>query len=197
MPKYAIGVDYGTSSCRAVIVDLTGGSEVATAVYAFNGGEDGVITDDNDPNLARQLPSEYRQGLITTVKQVLAESGIRPEEVVGIGTDATGSTPLPLDQDGHPLAENFPDDPSAMAWLWKDHTAHAEAAEITALAQKRGEPFLSKCGGAYSSEWLWSKILHCTRTSPDVQNAAATWIECSDYIPALITGTLGDPTRTI
>jgi len=104
--------------------------------------------------------------------------------------DTTGSTPLPVDRSGMPLAlkPRFANNPAAQAWLWKDHTSHAEAAEITELARRRGEPYLGKCGGTYSSEWFWSKILHCKRTAPKVFDAAYTWVEQSDFIPAYVTG---------
>jgi L-ribulokinase len=93
--------------------------------------------------------------------------------------DTTGSTPMPVDANGHPLAfdKRFAKNPAAMAWLWKDHTGVAEAAEITALARKMRPQYLAKCGGTYSSEWFFSKILHCLRTSPEVFDAAHTWVE--------------------
>ena len=111
--------------------------------------------------------------------------------MVGIGVDTTGSTPLPVDGRGQPLAfeRRFAKNPAAMAWLWKDHTGVAEAAEITALAKKIRPQYLAKCGGTYSSEWFFSKILHCLRAAPEVFDAAASWIELADYIPAALTGT--------
>jgi L-ribulokinase len=117
--------------------------------------------------------------------------GFKPEQVVGIGVDTTGSTPLPVDERGEPLAfsRRFAKNPAAMAWLWKDHTGVAEAAEITALARKIRPKYLAKCGGTYSSEWFFSKILHCLRAAPEVFEAAASWMELADYIPAALTGT--------
>jgi L-ribulokinase len=105
--------------------------------------------------------------------------------------DTTGSTPLPVDDRGEPLAfsRRFAKNPAAMAWLWKDHTGVAEAAEITELAQKIRPQYLAQCGGTYSSEWFFSKILHCLRTAPEVFDAAASWMELADYIPAALTGT--------
>ena len=105
--------------------------------------------------------------------------------------DTTGSTPLPVDANGQPLAfqKKFANNPAAMAWLWKDHTGVAEAAEITALAKKMRPQFLAKCGGTYSSEWFWSKILRCLRVAPEVFNAAHSWVELADYVPAALTGT--------
>ncbi len=106
--------------------------------------------------------------------------------------DTTGSTPLPVDANGQPLAfqKKFANNPAAMAWLWKDHTGVNEAAEITALAKKIRPQFLAKCGGIYSSEWFFSKILKCLRAAPEVFNAAHSWIELSDFVPAELTGTL-------
>ena len=117
--------------------------------------------------------------------------GFKPDQIIGIGVDTTGSTPLPVDRHGHPLAfdRRFAKHPAAMAWLWKDHTGVAEAGEITALARKIRPQYLAKCGGTYSSEWFFSKILHCLRTSPEVFDAAYLWVECADWVPAMLTGT--------
>jgi len=113
------------------------------------------------------------------------------EQVIGIGVDTTGSTPLPVDANGQPLAfqKKFANNPDEMAWLWKDHTGVAEAAQITKLAKEIRPQYLAKCGGTYSSEWFWSKILRCLNTSPAVFNAAHSWIELADYVPAALTGT--------
>ncbi|MGA2280879.1 MAG: ribulokinase [Verrucomicrobiota bacterium] len=193
--KYAIGLDYGTNSVRALVVDTANGREVATAVWNYAHGDAGVILS-RDPNLARQHPADYLKGAEITIKQALAAAkktvrGFKPEQVVGIGVDTTGSTPLPVDADGQPLAfdQRFAKNPAAMAWLWKDHTGVAEAAEITALAKKIRPQYLAKCGGTYSSEWFWSKILHCRRTAPKVFDAAHSWVELADYVPAALTGT--------
>jgi L-ribulokinase len=118
--------------------------------------------------------------------------GLKPEQVVGIGVDTTGSTPLPVDADGQPLAfhEEFSGDMAALAWLWKDHTSFSEAAEITALGLELRPQIMAKIGGIYSSEWFYSKILHCLRTAPEVFAAAYSWIELADFVPAALTGTL-------
>jgi L-ribulokinase len=109
---------------------------------------------------------------------------------VGIGVDTTGSTPLPVDAAGTPLAfdKRFAKNLDAMAWLWKDHTGIAEAAEITALAKQMRPQYLAKCGGTYSSEWFFSKVLHCRRVAPAVFAAAHQWVECCDWIPWQLTG---------
>ena len=117
-----------------------------------------------------------------------------PRHVIGIGVDTTGSTPLPVDGNGNALAlqPEFENDPDAMAWLWKDHTAYAEAEEITAAAQKQRPAFLVKCGGRYSSEWFWAKILRCARVAARVFDAAQSWVEIADWIPAVLSGTTAD-----
>jgi L-ribulokinase len=99
-----------------------------------------------------------------------------------------------VDRQGTPLAflPAFKGDLAAQAWLWKDHTGHAEAAAITETARKAGVPYLAKCGGTYSSEWFWSKVWHCLRESPKVFQAAYSWVEHADWMPAYVTGTL-DP----
>ncbi len=192
---YTIGLDYGTNSVRTVIINTRNGHEVATAVWNYATGTQGVILS-RDPNLARQNPADYVTGAETTIRKALALAkrsvrGFRPDQVIGIGVDTTGSTPLPVDRNGRPLAldRRFAKNLAAMAWLWKDHTGVAEAAEITQLARKLRPEYLAKCGGTYSSEWFFSKILHCLRTSPEVFDAAHLWVECADWVPAMLTGT--------
>lgn len=199
MRKYAIGLDYGTNSCRSLIVNLETGTEVASHVYNYPSGQLGVLVDPRDPNVARQSPADYRAGLIEIVVQGLAkaraaDAGFSAEQVVGIGVDTTGSTPIPVNRAGTPLAllPEFAGNLSAQAWLWKDHTSHAEAAEITALAHELRPEYLAKCGGTYSSEWFWAKVLRCKRVAPEVFEAAFSFVEMCDWIPALLTG-IEDP----
>jgi len=193
--QYTIGLDYGTNSVRALIVNVANGAEVAAAVWVYRHGTQGVVLS-RDPNLARQHPADYLEGAETTIKQALAMAkknvkGFTPAQVIGIGVDTTGSTPLPVDKAGQPLVfqKKFANNPAALAWLWKDHTSVNEAAEITALAKEIRPQYLAKCGGIYSSEWFWSKLLHCLRTAPAVFNAAHSWVELSDFVPASLTGT--------
>ncbi|MBM3889090.1 MAG: ribulokinase [Verrucomicrobia bacterium] len=194
MNQYTIGLDYGTNSVRTLIVNVANGREVATAVWEYAHGHHGVILS-RDPNLARQHPADYLTGAEITIKKALALAkktvrGFNAADVIGIGVDTTGSTPLPVDANGRPLAfdKKFAKNPAAMAWLWKDHTGVAEAAEITELAKKIRPQYLAKCGGTYSSEWFFSKVLHCLRTAREVFDAAHTWVECSDWVPAMLTG---------
>ena len=192
--RFAIGLDFGTNSVRALVVDVADGSEVATHVTEYPSGEAGVLLSRKDPNLARQNPADYIDGFYHVVKRAVAAAqrkrGFRAEHVVGIGIDTTGSTPIPVDRSGMPLAlhAEFRRELAAQAWLWKDHTAFAEAAEITAKAAGHRDRYLAKCGGVYSSEWYWSKILRCKRSAPQVFAAAYSWVELADFIPAFITG---------
>lgn len=194
-PKYAIGVDYGTNSVRAVIVDIADGTELTTAAFSYPSGEEGVILSAREPYLARQNPADYMEGFKAAVGQAVRQAarkrkGFKAERIVGIGVDATGSTPIPVDRQGMPLAlkSRFARNPNAYAWLWKDHTAHAEALAITVAAKAAGAPYLGKCGGAYSSEWFWAKIWHCLNVDKHVFDAAYSWVELCDFIPAWICG---------
>jgi len=193
---YTIGLDYGTNSVRCLIVDVTNGDELATAVFEYETGEAGIILDPADHNLARQNPADYLKGIEVTVKAAItrarkAHKDFDTNHIIGIGIDTTGSTPIPIDKNGTPLSmlDEFKGNPNACAWLWKDHTGHVEAAEITELAQKEHPEYLTRCGGTYSSEWFFSKVLHCLRTDPVVFDAAYTWVEHADYMTALLTGT--------
>lgn len=152
-----------------------------TYVFEYPTGDSGIILDQNDHNVARQNPNDYIAGLKKTVAGAVAEAQINSKDfaaskIIGIGIDTTGSTPLPIDKYGTPLAmlDGFKDNPNAQAWLWKDHTSYEEARDITDLAEKERPEYLAKCGGTYSSEWFFSKILHCLRTDPDVFDAAYT-----------------------
>jgi L-ribulokinase len=197
MSRYAIGMDFGTNSCRSLLVDVANGKEMAGHVFSYPSGDDGVILDASDPNLARQNPADYIQGLEAAIKGAiqkakLADPKFNPDDVIGIGIDTTGSSPMPVDKNGQPLCfqEKFKNNPAAMVWLWKDHTSYREAAQITQLASEIRPQYLSKIGGTYSSEWWWSKIRHCRNTAKKVYNAAASWAEICDWIPAVLTGEL-------
>ncbi len=192
--SYALGLDFGTNSVRALLVDAGSGEEIAAFVWTYEHGDEGILTDPRDPDLARQHPADYVRGVEIVVRGVLEEAsrvdGFRTDRVIGIGVDTTGSTPIPVDEEGVPLAfrPEFSENLNAMAWLWKDHTGAAEAEEITERARAEHPEYLAKCGGVYSSEWFFSKVLHCLRVDPAVFDAAATWVEFADYVPALLTG---------
>lgn len=195
MSKYVIGLDFGTNSCRALIVDISDGRELASSVFSYPSGFEGVIVDSSDPNLARQNPADYLTGIEATVKEAIgsakkADPQFNAGAVIGIGVDTTGSSPLPVDKTNTPLCFNvkYKSNPNAMVWLWKDHTSYAEAAQITETASKIRPQYLSKIGGTYSSEWFWSKILHCKNVDKEVFNEAYSFIEICDWIPAELTG---------
>jgi len=189
---FTIGVDFGTSSVRAVVVDCADGRTLGTDVFDYPSGERGVLLDPRDPHLARQHPGDYVAGLAASVRGALAaaqtEREFSRERVIGIGVDTTGSTPIPVDAAGRPLAldARWRGNLAAQAWLWKDHTGAAEAAAITETARRHAPQYLAPIGGTYSSEWFWAKIWHCLKVAPDVFAAADSWVELADYVPALL-----------
>ncbi len=190
MSQYSIGVDYGTNSVRALLVDCADGREVATAICNYPSGNAGIIESSSDVHLARQHPGDYIDGLHAVVSEVIAASGVSNDAIVGVGVDTTGSSPLPIAADGEALGmkPEFRENPHAQCWLWRDHTGYAETEEIKEMARKMDRPFLRKTGGTYSSEWWWSKILRCARVAPDVFAAADSWVELQDFIPGYLTG---------
>ncbi len=195
MKRYAIGLDYGTNSCRSLLVDLDTGAELGSVVFPYPTGDLGIVTDPSDPHVARQNPQDYLDGLEVIVRGAIeqareADPSFDPAHVIGIGVDTTGSTPIPVDAEGTPLAlkPEFAGDLGAMVWLWKDHTGHDEAERITATAAQLRPQYLAKCGGTYSSEWWWSKIWHCKNAHPKAFEAAHSWVEHCDWIPAVLTG---------
>ncbi len=195
MSRYAIGLDYGTNSCRSLLVDLDTGEELGSVVFPYPSGEMGILTDAADPNIARQNPQDYLDGMVTIITGAISEakanrSGFDANEVIGIGIDTTGSTIIPVNEEGTPLAltPEFSDNINAKVWLWKDHTAHAEAGSITEKASEIRPQYLAKCGGTYSSEWWWSKIWRCLNIDKAVFDAAFSWVEHCDWLPAVLTG---------
>jgi L-ribulokinase len=191
---FSIGLDYGSSSVRCVVVDCRDGRELGTSVWAYPSGEAGVLTDPANPHVARQCPQDFVDGLQATVPSALSAAlgrrGFRPDQVIGIGVDTTGSTPIPVDRRLRPIAADprLARNLNAQAWMWKDHSGMDEAEQITALARQHRPQYLAKCGGTYSSEWLFSKIWHCLRTDRAVFEAAYTWLEFADFIPAVLAG---------
>ncbi len=193
--KYALGMDFGTNSCRALIVDIANGMELGTSVFPYPSGEDGVFIDQKEPNVARQNPEDHLLGIEESVKSALDEAqkndpDFNPKQIIGIGIDTTGSSPMPVNAQGMPLCmmPEFKNNKDAMVWLWKDHSSHNEAAQITELAQEMRPQYLEKIGGVYSSEWFWSKIWHCKNAAPDVFDSAYSFVEICDYIPAVLSG---------
>jgi len=195
MKRYSLGIDYGTNSCRSLLIDLDNGAEVGSTVFNYPSGEMGILLDPKDPHVARQNPQDYLDGLEAVVGGALRQAqanvpGFDGSQVIGIGIDTTGSTPIPVNKEGTPLGllQEFKGNLNAMVWLWKDHTGYAEAAEITQLAHEMRPNIIAKCGGIYSSEWWWSKILRLRRVDAQVFAAAYSFVEHCDWIPAVLTG---------
>jgi L-ribulokinase len=197
---FTIGIDYGTNSVRAVVVDCADGRTIGTSVFNYPSGDRGVLLQEGNPHLARQHPGDYIAGLEASVTGALRQAettgGCDRTHVIGIGVDTTGSTPLPVDARARPLAldPKWERNLAAHAWLWKDHTAADEAATITEVARQHAPHLLAPIGGIYSSEWWWSKIWRCLIVAPDVFDAAATWVELADFVPAVLSG-VTDSTR--
>lgn len=190
----SLGIDYGTNSVRALVVDCATGEELGASVVEYPSGHQGVLLDRTNHHLARQNPADYLYGLKTSVVEAIAQAkkvdGFTPSSIIGIGVDATGSSPIPVNEHNVPLSYDpkWQNHLAAQCWLWKDHTSHQEAAEITRLAAQHRPQLLAKCGNTYSSEWFWSKIWHCLKVAPDVFDAAYSWVEFSDYIPSVLAG---------
>lgn len=196
MSRYAIGVDFGSESGRAVLVDVADGRMLATAVLPYRHGvidrrlplAHGSV--DLPPDWALQDPDDYIQVLRTTVPQVLATSGVDPASVIGVGIDFTACTMLPTTADGTPLCDlpAFRTAPHAWVKLWKHHAAQTEADRINAVARETGEGWLDRYGGKISSEWFFSKVLQILDEAPEVYAAADRFIEAADWMVWRLTG---------
>lgn len=192
--KYSIGVDYGTQSGRAVIVDLETGKELAAAVKSYTHGvmdktlPDGVTELEQD--WALQHPRDYLEVLESTVPEVLKQAGVSAEDVIGLGIDFTACTMLPIDQEGTPLCfkENHVKNPHSYVKLWKHHAAQDEANRLNEIASGRNEAFLKRYGGKISSEWLIPKIWQILDEAPDVYAEADHFLEAADWIVLQLTG---------
>jgi L-ribulokinase len=187
---YVIGVDFGTDSVRALVVDAHTGQSVGTHVHEYSRWKQGLYCDPNQSQF-RQHPLDYLEGLEATITGALANA---PDDVrahvVGIAVDTTGSTPVAVDETGMPLAlrPDFAENPNGMFILWKDHTANAEAEEINNLAHHWDTDYTKYVGGIYSSEWYWAKMLRTLRVDEAVRQHAFSWVEHCDWISAVLTG---------
>lgn len=187
---YVIGLDFGTDSVRALLVDTENGAEIACAVSLYQRWSRGDYCVAGQSQF-RQHPLDYIEGMQEAVTEVLSQvDNELANNVLAITIDTTGSTPCAVDETGTPLAllPGFQEDPDAMFILWKDHTALTEADEINALAKHWETDYTKYSGGLYSSEWFWSKILHVTKKNGNVANKAFSWMEHCDWMPALLTG---------
>lgn len=187
--KYVIGVDYGTDSCRTIIVNVDNGIEIASSVQYYPRWKKGLYCDVQN-NQYRQHPADYIETLQAGIIESLTKTSTDiSESIIGISFDMTASTPVLTDNNGTPLAllDEFDDNPNAMFILWKDHTAINESIEINELCKKWIVDYTAYEGGIYSAEWVWSKILHVLRTDEKIRTKAYAWIEHTDWIPALLT----------
>ncbi|MBN1299124.1 MAG: ribulokinase [Actinobacteria bacterium] len=189
--KYAIGLDFGTDSVRALLVNAENGKEETTAVSDYKRWAEGKYQDPAS-NIFRHHPLDYLESLAQVIKDCL--SGVSKsiaDNIIAIGIDTTGSTPAPTDRQGNILSlkKEFAENPNAMFLLWKDHSATEEAGLINNTAKNwGGVDFTKYSGGVYSSEWFFSKILQILRIDRDVREQAYSWVELADWIPAVLTG---------
>lgn len=192
--KYSIGVDFGTESGRAVLVDVSNGKELATAIYPYkNGVIDEALPGTRirlEPDWALQDPEDYLRTFKHTVPVVLKQSGVDPADVIGVGIDFTACTMMPVTADGTPLSRlpEYRKHPHAWVKLWKHHAAQPEADKINATARARNEAWLERYGGKISSEWFFSKTLQILDEAPEIYNAADRLLEASDWVIWQLTG---------
>ena len=188
--KYVIGLDYGTDSVRALLINALTGEELASAVHSYKRWKQGQYC---NPAISqfRQHPLDYIEGMEETIKSVVSKvSSSVAANIKALAIDTTGSTPVAVNEQGVPLAllPEFAENPNAMFILWKDHTANQEADEINQLAKKWSIDYTKYSGGIYSSEWFWSKILRTIRVDDSILKNAYSWVEHCDWMPALLTG---------
>jgi len=198
---YTIGLDFGTLSARAVLVDVRDGREIATAVFDYpHGVMDSALPSGKalPPDWALQHPQDYLDALDRCVPTLLRESGVAPSDVIGIGVDFTASSPLPAKSDGTPLCflPEFADEPHAYVKLWKHHASQPQADLINAVAHQRGERWIRRYGGKYSAEWFFSKLLQILQEAPAIYRAMDTFVEAADWLTWQLTGILARNTCT-
>ncbi|WDE99432.1 ribulokinase [Lentisphaera profundi] len=193
MKEYVIGLDYGTNSCRAVLVEVGSNEELFSEVYPYPSGNQGVLLSAQDPHLARQSPADYLNGMQYIIKSVIEQAqsdleNFEAKQVIALTCATTGSTVIPVDKFNQALGLLEPRNLNAQAWLWKDHTSHNEAAIITAKAKEMRPQMLEPCGGTYSSEWFWAKILRLKNIDPETFGKAYSFVELCDFLPGALAG---------
>jgi L-ribulokinase len=187
---YCIGMDFGTDSVRAIIVNAQNGHEVASAMFHYPRWKDGLFCNAS-ANQFRQHPLDYIEGMVSAVTSALRDAGTSVKSGIrAISMATTGSTPVAVDKTGTPLAlhPDFTNDPDAMFLLWKDHSSLKETAQINAHAKKFKTDYLRYVGGIYSSEWYWSKLLHILRNNSLIRKHCVSFVEHCDWMPFLLTG---------
>jgi len=195
--KFVVGLDFGTDSVCAVLLQIENGEEVSRSVQPYERWARQQYCDAAKHQF-RQHPLDLAEAMTRAIRGLVG-AGVDLRQVVAIGVDTTGSSPLPVGSDARPLGfyEELKDDPDALCVIWKDHTSVAEAEEINALCHSgKIKDYTRYVGGIYSSEWFWAKLLHISRKNPRVRTAAATWVEMCDWIPALLAG-ITDPARIV
>lgn len=189
--QYVIGIDYGSDSVRSVIINANNGAEMASSVFYYPRWQKGLFCNPAK-NQFRQHPLDYIEGLEQSIKDCIQKAGgtTIASAIKAIAVDTTGSTPVAVNQQGTPLAllPEFENNPNAMFVLWKDHTSVKEAMQINQHAALQVTNYLQYCGGIYSSEWFWSKLLHILRADDAVKDACYSWVEHCDWVPFLLTG---------
>ena len=194
--KYVVGVDFGTESGRALLVETKTGSEIATSIYHY---KNGVIDEalpvegapvELEPEWALQDPEDYIRTFQKTIPDVVSQANINPEDVIGIGIDFTACTMLPVKSDGTSLCHlsEYRRNPHAWIKLWKHHAAQPEADKINATARQMGEKWLNRYGGKISSEWFFAKALQILDEAPEIYDAADRLIEAADWVIWQLTG---------
>jgi len=193
--RYVIGVDFGTLSARALVVDVADGREAGTAVSPYEHGVmDTTLASTGaplPPEWALQDPQDYVDSLAAAVRGAIADAGIEAHLVIGIATDFTACTMVPTLADGTPLCQvpGWSDRPHAYVKLWKHHAAQPEADLVNATASARNEPWLARYGGLISAEWEFAKGLELLRGDPDLYAAMDRWVEAADWITWQLCGT--------
>ena len=190
---YAIGLDFGTLSGRAVLVDTSDGAEIAESVFDYPHGVMDVQLPSGlklPPDWALQHPQDYLDVFANTVPAVLRQSGVAPSDVKGIGIDFTASSPMPTTNDGTPLCflEELKDEPHAYIKLWKHHAAQRQADQLNETARQMGESWLPRYGGKISSEWFFSKLLQILQERPDIYAQIDRFVEAADWVIWQLTG---------
>lgn len=188
--QYVIGVDYGSDSVRSVIINANNGAEIASSVFYYPRWQKGLFCSPAQ-NQFRQHPLDYIEGLEASIKDCIQKAGADVSSAIkAIAVDTTGSTPVAVNKQGVPLAllPEFEQNPNAMFVLWKDHTSVKEANQINQHAEGQAINYLQYCGGIYSSEWFWAKLLHILRVDDAVADACYSWVEHCDWLPFLLTG---------